>query len=53
MYDADFKYGQNFYMCINEEAKQRLLKEKVPGESNDAGDTFCLTKLPPSVKTCG
>lgn len=25
MYDYDFKYGENFYVCITEEAKELVL----------------------------
>jgi len=25
VYDPAFKYGQNLYLCITEEAKQRIL----------------------------
>lgn len=25
VYDYEFKYGQNFYLCLTEEAKERIL----------------------------
>ena len=25
VYDVDFKYGQNFYLCTTEECKERVL----------------------------
>ena len=25
VYDPDFAYGQNFFMCLNEEAKERYM----------------------------
>ncbi len=25
VYDHDFQYGENFYICITEEAKERIL----------------------------
>ena len=25
IYDIDFKYGQNFYMCVTEEAKKNMM----------------------------
>eukprot|EP00128_Syssomonas_multiformis_P000649 Colp12_sorted_trinity150504_noHs@31878 len=37
VYDDEYKYGQNFYLCVTEEAKDRLLhpekyEEHTPGE---------------------
>lgn len=26
MYDDAYKYGQNFYLCLTEEAKERVMK---------------------------
>ena len=37
MYDYDFKYGENFYVCITEEAKELVL--------NVSSTTFSYCKL--------
>lgn len=29
IYDADFKYGQNFYIALTEEAKDKLLNVSI------------------------
>lgn len=36
VYDPDFKYGQNFYLCVTEEAKNKLMRP--PSGKEGAGD---------------
>jgi len=36
-YDPDFKYGQNFFLCITEESKEKILN---PEETADDEGIF-------------
>eukprot|EP00118_Oscarella_pearsei_P015193 m.135700 g.135700 ORF g.135700 m.135700 type:complete len:900 (+) comp38161_c0_seq11:190-2889(+) len=38
VYDADYKYGENFYVCISEEAKERVLNPPVEEVKEEEGE---------------
>lgn len=42
MYDCDFKYGQNFYVALTEEAKEKLLNVSTFGLG--AVKTYLMSK---------
>ncbi|XP_052258483.1 dynein axonemal intermediate chain 3-like isoform X6 [Dreissena polymorpha] len=60
VYDRDFKFGQNFYICFSEETKEKLLHppkkegEVVEGEGGvpgeEAEDTTVYKYVPPQSK---
>ncbi|XP_072024061.1 dynein axonemal intermediate chain 3-like isoform X2 [Amphiura filiformis] len=62
IYDADFKFGQNFYIALTEEAKEKILKPPVPegeegGEGGEGGggveeeeEDIIYTYVPPEPK---
>ncbi|XP_033738311.1 WD repeat-containing protein 63-like isoform X3 [Pecten maximus] len=55
VYDADFKYGQNFYIAITEEAKEKILNPFGPeGEGGEAGaakeEEVVYKYIPPESK---
>lgn len=37
VYDYEFKWGQNFFICLNEESKERILNPPVEGKEGEEG----------------
>lgn len=52
VYDYDFKYGQNFYCAITEEAKEKILNPQGPDGGEGAGqeEEIVYTYIPPEPK---
>ncbi|CAB3993991.1 WD repeat-containing 63-like, partial [Paramuricea clavata] len=38
VYDADFKYGQNFYLCTTEECKEKILHPELAAGDHETAD---------------
>ena len=50
MYDYDFKYGENFYICVTEGAKELVLNVSSPMETppdTDRGRWLCQWNIYP------
>lgn len=53
VYDSDFKYGQNFYIALTEEAKEKLLNpggDEADAEGGEAEEEIIYTYIPPEPK---
>ncbi|KAK3092104.1 hypothetical protein FSP39_025223 [Pinctada imbricata] len=54
VYDCDFKYGQNFYVALTEEAKEKLLnpggEDGEGGEGAEPEDEIVYKYIPPEPK---
>lgn len=53
VYDSEFKYGQNFYIALTEEAKEKILNpvgEEAEGAEGEAEEEIVYKYVPPEPK---